>query len=595
MERMDIERPSTGPTELKKLVPPVFQFRRSKIATAYVGATTRSWQQFSSTNNTGTQSVQFNILAPSRDVVIRDNILVQYFLEVAMTGTPIGSGSDYTLFQSAADCPRAMPVARSTSTITAQIGNSQVSVQNLNEYIDVLSRYYLKADDRNERWGTFPNQLDPTGPGRDLRSVDPGTYKSYTGCPKSPFHPGFTGQSNRCEYPVYYNPQKFTSNATNTQYAQFTSVEPLLGLSPFGQNSISSGAGFWSVSTINLTINLSSTKRWWSHDASKLPGTTTFAYNFYATPICLVEFLTPPDALAPWNPNAKIAPNTPPLQYPMVQLMQFPQPTTKSMNPGETWTQTINNIQTSSCPSSLLLFARPTAGQALSSDTREVSGTDFAPDNYAGLQRTSSLTSTSGPTNVTNILKMTFDNNPAQLTDLNLEQIYNIQCENELKDTSLTEFHTFGGIIKLVFDKDLISKNKSVVTGTSGSWNIQAQVSWQNNWNVPLTFDCWAILVLDGYFTIAPNGNGVDVGSITESEVRSAQLVPMKPMGSGMFGNVLDVVATLANPMAMVSPMMRPSSYMSLMGQGLYMDAPKNELVPLNQKRKKYEGEYNLH
>lgn len=569
-----------------KVVPVELQGLHKKILTAYLGPVTRSFQGFTASSGTNTNSIQINIVTPSKNVVVRKNLMVYYSLAVAFTGTPIGPGP-YTLFQTTTgDAPRACPIAQNVTGCAASIGDGSVQTQDSGQYWDAISRYFMTIQERNNNMSTFPSYPDPLGAGfNTIGAANPGTYNAFTGTAKDPFLNGDQGRDHRGDYPFYLNPQNFATNvAGQTQTAYFISCEPLLGQSVFSQSSTSLAAGFWGVQNISLSIQLKSPLNVWSHDITKLSG-LTYATSFYSAPVALCEFWTPPKNLMPRLP----------LYYKMSKLTQCPQLATAAIASGATFDVIFNNQQVSSVPNAIYMWCKPVDGQRLGV-ANENAGTIYAMDNYAGAPRVA-FSSTTGPSNVSGLVKITFDNAPAQLSDMNVEQLYNMCVSNGLVNTSMAEWMEFGCVYKIFPGKD-IYMDPTHVAGSSGNFNMSIQAKFQNNYSQAVAFTPYLLLVQDGYFCIGERGNTVEVGEITGPKLAEAQVaIPEKPetTGEGLYGTIAGTAAALMIPgaqffapelMALGSVAEDKLRGGGWKGDAMYMDSAK---------RIKRKGEYSLH
>lgn len=525
-------------TTVVKIVPSEFQYQHRKVQTAYLGPITRTWQQYVATSGNSSSAIQFNVTTQSKRVIVRKNLLIWYPIFVSFTGTPIGPvGGPYTLFQtSTGDAPRFMPVSQNVTSFSASIGNASVQIQNSGTYIEAMSRYFMTIQERNKNMGTFPSYPDPLGAGYSTSAQDPGCYNAFTGTAKDPFLNGDQGRDHRGDFTFYLNPINFIGNAAGqTQTAYFTSVEPLMGLSIFGQTSTSLTAGFANVDNITLQISLQNPLNFWSHDITKLSG-LTYTSGFYAAPTILVEYWTPPSDMQPMTP----------LYYPYSAITQYPQNATGTIASGAQFTVVFNNIQVSSVPNALYCFCKAAPGQQLSSVAGEVAGSIYAMDNYAGAPLVP-FNSLSGPTPNMGSLQVTFDNSASQLAGMTVQQIYNMCVANGLENTSYSDFCDFGYVLKIFFGKDIFITNTNIVAGSTGSYNMSVQATFQNNYSQGVQFIPMLILVQDGHLLIGDMTNSLDVGSITPYDLARSQAIvgETSQKGAGLFGTIAGTVTSL--------------------------------------------------
>ena len=523
-----------------------FQLKSRRVGKAYLGPTSRTWQQFVANSGLGTDVVTFNITTPGLTTLMRKNVLINWPLRVRFTGVPVGPpGGPYSIIQPfTGDAPRALPVAQNVTSYSCQIGSQTVATQVSGQYVDAMFRYFKTIDERNTQMGTFPSYQDPLGAGSSTFVKDPGTYAAFTGTAKDPFLNGDQGRDHRGDYPFYLNPVNFPTNASTTQTVLFNSLEPQIGQSIWSQTSVSQEPGLWNTSVVTFSISLANPMNVWSHDITKTSGFTVQT-DFYTAPILYGEFWSLPKAIMDLI--------TFPIQYPMSVQTNYPQQSTAIIPSGGLVTVSFQNLTVNSIPDAVLLFLVPTPGQQLSSVTGENSGTIFAMNNYAGISRVP-FSSITGPTSITSIVQVTFDNMPAQLSGMTAEQIYNTQVDNGLVNTSFSDWSEFGSVMKFYFGRDIQLKD-GLVAGSKGNYNLTIQATFQNNFSQPLTFDPRLILLQNATFTVNRDINTISTNALTEAEVKSASVVPEPAnMGAGLFGDIgrlssfIPVIGQYASP-----------------------------------------------
>lgn len=559
-----------------KVVPPEFQFIHAKAQAAYVGPTKRTFMQYPATSLNSTASVQFNITPSSRKVVIKKNIHIAYPCSVTFTGTPVGGAGVFRLFQlGVADAPRWLPVGQNATGIVVSLDGCSSQVLNSGQYIDAMARFSMQNEERNQHMSTWPSFQDPLGPGASPYSVtNPGTFNAFTGIMKNPLSSGQVGDDHRGDFPVYLNPDSFgAATPGSVQTANFLSVEPLLGLQLCGQTITSQEAGFYNVGLMAITVTLQSPLNWWSHDATKLATLTSYTSSFYGNPTALLEY---------WTPPRDLIPNLP-LYYPISKVVQFRQQNTAAIASGATFTVNFNGIQVSSIPQAILLFCKAADGQQLSSVSGENAGTIMAMDNYAGIPR-KALKSTTGPSLGTGIVSVTFDNDTNLLNDATAEHLYAIAVQNGLVNTSFSEWCAFGGVHKLQIGKDVQLSN-SLTAGSSGTYNLQVQAVWQNNYSQSVIFTPQLIVFQEGHYEIGVTQNSSDVDVLTAQELQQAKSIDEPAgKGKGLFGtlakisNYVPVLNSLSGLASTVAPVLDQLAGTEYKGEGMYM-APRKRLV----------------
>lgn len=574
------------PVRVIKVIPPEFQFTNTKAQASYVGPTKRSFMQYPATSNDSTTSIQFNITPSSKKVVIKKNVLVGYPCRTTFTGTPVGGAGVFRLFQMAeADAPRFLPVGQNLTSCVVSLDGCSSQILNSGQFIDAMARFAMSTEEKNEHNSTWPSTQDPLGAGWNLNQANPGTYRAFGTSVRNPLLNGIVGRDNRADFHVFLNPNSFgAANPGSVQQASFLSVEPLFGLQLCGQTVTSQEPGFYNVGLMSITMTLKAPLNWWSHDITKL-SSLTYTSDFYATPTAYIEYWTPPAELVPAMP----------LYYPISKVVQFAQAPTASIASGQTFTVNFNGIQVSSVPQAIIFFCKPQDGQQLSSVAGENAGTIYAMDNYAGIPRVA-LGGTSGPGFRTGLVSITFDNDTNILNDATAEQLYAIQVQNGLTDCSFSDWCAFGGVYKIQMGKD-VQLSRKLTAGSNGTYNLQVQATWQNNYSQSVIFKPQLIVFQEGHYEIGVGQNSADVDLIDTKEVeRSKQVNEPAGKGKGLFGtlakisNYIPVVNSLSGLASQVAPTLDALAGTQYKGEGVYME-PRKRLVSYVDNQ----GGYSIH
>jgi hypothetical protein len=507
--------------------------------------------------------VQYNIVPSSKRVVIKKNILISWPCQVLATGTPVGN----TLFNTlnGKDAPRFLPVGQNFTSVVVSFDGVSSQIQNSNAYIDAMCRFADQSpESKNKHQSTFPSTQDPLGPGISNYSANPGCFDAFGASLKNPLTNGLSGRDQRGDFSYQLNPPLTPdNNAGNTQTASFVSVEPILGLQLMGQTCTSQEPGFYNVGLMSMTFTLQAKPRFWSHWATGAVWSDD-VHSFYDTPQALLEYWTPPDLLVPSLP----------LYYPISKIVQF-QGTPVTLAAGATETCTFGSIQVSSIPQALLMFASPSAGQQLSSDTKVVKGTCFAMDNYAGIPSCQLQGVKAPPINKKQLVSLTFDNDTSLLADATAEQLYSIAIQNGLQATSFNEWKAFGGIHKIMIGKDLQLQGGRV-PGSQGTYNIQASFQIQNNFSQQVVFTPQFIVIQEGHYEIGATQNSSDVDTLTATDLSKARGIDEPAgKGKGMFGtlaniaNYIPLVNTMSGLFHAVAPIADSLAGTEYKGEGL--------------------------
>lgn len=548
-------------------VPKEFAFSQDRVMKAYQGPISRNIQNYVATNN-NLSSIQFSIQTPSRRVLVRKNIMVYYDILVTLSAVPVllaGTVKYSIMVPGQGDAPRFMPVMSNATTIQGSIGDVTLTTNNTNLFIDAFSRYSLTAEERMKLWFSFPHQSDPCGAGLsgqmqnatgvNLTACSAGLYGSFnnkvwvdavTGLGttlqslcvpslKNPLIQGTGSVDKNGDWYYFMAPANFGSASATTQTAHFVSCEPFLGLSGFGQTSLSREAGFVNVQNMTFNITLQNNPTMWSHDISiggigvASTSLVTEADSFPATPQMFIEY---------WTPEEKLNIFSSIYYYPYSAITYFSQPKTNAIAAGATFQVVYQNVQVSSVPQEMYMFCIVSnATQQLLNTTSTITaysvqaGGPTAMNNYAGVPSGQTIIPSGASTPGTypiqnNIISITFDNSPAQLQSMNAQEIYAMCVENGLSGMTFADFQAFGGIYKIIFGKDVYSTNTNevVLGGTVGSYNIQVSCYFQNNFGQSLIFNPILVTVQQGFIRVGPDGNRLEQNALSNQNLANAKV-----------------------------------------------------------------------
>lgn len=510
-------------------IPVEFQYQHKRLQIAYRGPVTRSYVVSNATTGLSTQGTTFSFTSPGQDSIMLKNPAFYWYCRSTFTGTPSGNVGPYSMIsRTGGDCPRFYAVSRNFAACSVALDDGTVTTQQSGEYLDAIMRYESTIQERNSNMSTFPSYQDPMGPGWSIRATEPFTYEAFVGTNKDPTVIGDQGRDKRGDFPFYVIPETLPTTApAQQQEVRFLSVEPLGGQPIFSQANTSNAPGFGRINAITIIINFAQQLVWWSKDIKKKPGVTSVSNDWYAIPQIVTEWWTPAVAQKP----------TVPLVYPYSNITCYTQNTTALVNPGATQTITCNSLTVNNVPSGIIFFARPTKGQQISNRVGENSGTIYAMDNYAGVQSVP-FNSTTGPTYNKGSVNISFDNVSGQLSTASPENLYNTMVRNGLVNTSKSDWMEGGGIYFLKFGSDIyLSENK--VAGSIGTFTLQVSFVIQNNYNQPLTFDGYLLVIQEGHFIIGPDGNKSELVMIKPTELNPQIMAePASQVGNGLFGTL---------------------------------------------------------
>lgn len=494
----------------QKLEPVLVKDPRVIINNKREYAVTESGQQFTSkawtTTSVSSSSIQFSCPPPSNQIIVDRKVYFQLPVRLTFASSAPTSAN---LLQPATDAPRAFPLSGSIDTFNATINNQSVSI-NLSDVIHPLSRYNSDEKLTQLDYSLTPAALD--------ESQD---YSQLYGTNRNPL--AFYGDSvqqtimSRGGFPY-----TIVSNTPSAAVVDMVITEPIF-LPPFyfGKGNHS---GLYNVNTMDFNITFSNNAgfRMWSHDAISSGTTITsiaiqfsgftsssFSYPYDLQPLMLINYITPLDKdLLPFNQ---------PITYGYYDIQRYPTDINNAVSARNTIQINSNNIQLSTVPRRIYLFARDQNSTLYS--------TCQYPDTYLSIENVS----------------IQFQNKNGLLASASKRQLYNIAVSNGCNE-SWTEWSgqgTYttgsfasqlsgpGSVLCLTFGKD-IQLDALQAPGTLGQYVLQVQVLFKNNSIRSITPSFYIVVVSEGSFTVTGMGNAsTNVGVLSPQDVLNAKQLPM--------------------------------------------------------------------
>ncbi len=477
-----------------------------------------TWKQYTTTS-VSASSIQFSCPPPSGGIFVDRK---QYFylpIRLTMNGTSTATGQ--TLLNANQDAPRSYPISSSIDTMQATINNQSVSV-NVADIVHALLHYNTDAKLKNHDYSMTPSCPDQSQ-----------NYSDLIGSIRSPLQ-GY-GDSNDesvmsrggfAYWEVVSNPTSTGAAQVLTAVVDLAVCEPLFLLSPYfwGCNN---GSAFFNVTTMdfNITFLGQAANRVWSHDTSlgALPITsssivfnnfTNPAFSFSqvglgAVPLMLFQYVTPQETQV-LSPNMSIT-------YPYFDVPRYPTDYGASVAPNASVQMNSNNIQLSSIPRRLYIYARMRNQDLYSSPTN--TDTFFQINN----------------------INIQFQNKTGLLSNASMDQLYEMSVKNHCNMTftqwsggpvyqagSLTaQVGTIGSVLCVEFATD-IGLEALEAPGKLGQYMLQVQVQATNvNQTVSINPTLYLVPVLEGTFTIEGLGRAsTNVGVISSTDILDAQSRP---------------------------------------------------------------------
>lgn len=501
------------------------------------GGMVSTWKTIPSTAYSNSQ-IQITAPPPNPAVIVDRKVYLNVPMTIGFTGT-YGSGTSQTgasfLQIGVNDAPKAYPISNSIIVANAQINNTTVSV-NLNDTIGALLRYNTDADTRQYDYSMSPSMLDQ--------------YQNYgdwvtLGSARNPLamYGEISNEEARGGFPMelQYN-STGASGATGSALVFMSPTEPLF-LSPF-EFGHRNASGFIGVQTLNFqfTFDPNMFYRVWSHAAvsggNTLGNVSVSIGAPYGAPQMFFNYITPQQLMS--------IPKSCVYKYNIVDRYLSP-PTALSAGPRSTTTISSNNIQLTSIPQKLLIYAR-----------RQNSDLSFnnSSDVYAQIEA----------------LTINWNNNSGLLSGASAYDLYRMSRDNgvniswpqwhcqvpQLGGTALNYINPTsvngvnGGYVGSVLCVDMgkdIGLPDLECPGMLGTFQLQMNVTISNpNLSNTVNYVLYIVPLSEGTFTITNNQSIAQTGVVSKEDVLSAKQNPfidyaeaMAPYGGGnFFGGLKD-------------------------------------------------------
>lgn len=394
-------------------------------------------------------------------------------------GVPVGNG--------AYDAPRAYPLQGATSSLQCKLGDATIS-QNINQFWRNFNHYY---NDNNNRFGyrsMTPCQLDPSFDYQNtfgtLQNPMLGAYDLPDGveCPRGGFVDCLVTRNDA------------TGTPADVAEVIMTVREPLL-ISPFlpdGNDSINS-VDMIGLQTMSLIFSLQGRGTGptagllgalWSHNANS-PSTIVGGFVDVLNAKALMNYKTPdPTQLLNFAEGFSYSYHEPQL---------YPTTVNQLINPGESATIVMNNIQLGSVPNRLYISVQEA-------------------DQLFDFTKTDTFLSVSN-------INITFNNKSSLLANFEPIDLWNMSRKNGSNQSWRQFSYDQGSVICVAFGIDL-ALGATLTAGVVGNFSLNAKVTFTNQTNTPInayTLNC--VVVQEGVMTISSNRCYRTLGPIDQSDV----------------------------------------------------------------------------
>lgn len=476
---------------------------RSKEYALLKGGSQVSWKPYTTTS-ISSSSIQYSCPPPSPKIWIDRKLYHQLPVRIALNcATPNG----FPLLRAQYDSPRAFPVSSSTNTLTVNINNTAVSM-NQSDIIQALLRYNTTAMLKEHDYSMTPSCLDQSQEYNDLL----GSVRNPLGQYGDSNDESVMGRGGFTDYRIMLN--------TPTQaIIDCVFVEPIF-LSPFYWGN-GNATAFIGVQTMdfNFTFLANSGFRMWSHNdkGANAPGAITSCQTVFSNfgqlnaqpfafgsvvPTLLFNYITPQQLQS--IPSA--------MQYSFFNIDRYPTDF-PALGPNISTTLTSNNIQLQSIPRRLYIYAR---------------------NNNATLQLNPTYTDTYL---AINSLTLNWNNHSGLFSSATAYDLYKMSVKNHC-NMSWTQWSggptyingslsalggTVGSILCIEFATD-IGLADDEVPGKLGTYQLQLNVNVTNTNqlnNVNPTL--YIVVVSEGCFNILDQRSVSQIGIVSTQDILDAK------------------------------------------------------------------------
>lgn len=467
-----------------------------------------------------------NVNPPSGGTIVDRKVLLTVPVRLLINGTVTGANNS-TCLQAGFDSLRSFPLSGSVQTLTVTVNNQSVSVP-MGSIIHPLEHYNVDSKLKKSDYSMTPTAYDPC--------TDYGSLSGGVNNPMNFYLDNKEGTpQSRGAFPMNIVLNTAANNGANVSaIVDFVITEPLF-ISPFffGQRNAS---GFYNVTTMSIALQMAGNYayRMWSHlnsgnnNGVDITSVSAFLTNFESVPganntgftldqqkpTAQFTYITPQDTqkLSPFES----------LSYPFFNIQQYLTPYA-ALATGNTLQLTTNNIQLSSIPRRMFLFARP------SDNTLYSAAGVSLPDCYCSIENVS----------------IQFQNTTGILSSATKQQLYMLSTKNgcdmdyiqwsggptqapgdiiaRAAGSHPGSVFTIGSVLCLEFGTDIALPSVTDAPGKLGQYNLQIQAKIKNNFSVQIDPTFYIVVVSEGTFTIDKLGvASVHLGDLTSNDILEA-------------------------------------------------------------------------
>ncbi len=473
------------------------------------GATNNTYQNFP-TNTSNTSQIQFNIQIPSTSTVVNRHFLCESTMRLKIDfAQGIYTSPGQVVFQyGEKNALQAFPLNSLINTLASNINNANVSI-NMRENMAILlkmckyeelakynslcpslvdSFYYNYADGLGSNNNVLGNYANGSYDKKYFpRGCFPVTMYANDGTTKIPDYQVLTvalpiGEGE----PATYAPQY------PYIYLEFTTIEPLLFLSPYITGNANNQAGFLGLNNLTITMNMGAANRVMSNASFVTFGgvarqtVSDVQLSSIGTTKMLLNFLTiPPTGFAKLEPKNLV-------NYTSYQPYGFTY--ANNINPDESKAIQFNNVQINQIPSKILICVRKSQNDM----------TTYDGNTFLAIQK----------------ISINFANKSGLLSSATAQQLYNMSIRNGL-EMSFYEFSGEGmssvglGVSKVSTLGSILVIDPAIDLGldaqysdmSTGQYNITFEITVKNQTDEPIRNPTITMLCANSGIFMTENGS----------------------------------------------------------------------------------------
>ena len=466
--------------------PPVLDLNRSTKIMVERGARTVNLDSIQATSFSSSNIIFNSINPPSPEIIIDKRIMVRMAARIYLTGTQVPNGqfllntsnSDGTgELRGGGDALRAFPLSQAMESCRLTLNTTGFD-QNINDFIEPLLRYSNYRDISESNYSTTPSYQD--------------TYQNYNdwvsyGSGKNPlgnygeqgYNSGRGGfsQLTVVSQNLQGSPAGTPSTGTGDVMLAVVDVEfaEYIMMSPLGFSK-QSDRGFYGIHnmTVNIRFDSSAPRLIWSHNNGSANDFKEIT-NIQWSPNDVTTYQSNPSIYFNYYSLISSVPKPVRNLYEFDHIDYYPR-SIGSLSAGQVLNSvSIQNIQLSSIPKRLYIFARERKADRLVTST----------DTYA----------------VINKLSLTFNNASGYFSKCDEIQLYENSVRNGLKMT-YSQYTKFVGSVFSVNFVDQIALSDEDFIGKKGTYQLSGNISLRNPSDRTINYDLLIVVISNGVLII---------------------------------------------------------------------------------------------